>query len=76
MGKRTPSSAYKETRGLVFFARMLDKIRLKHAEQLHPDYFENLGQGLDGRCCRFLGVGYSGVRERTLSGGTDEEILD
>jgi len=76
MEKRTPSSAYKETRGLVFFARMLDKIRLKHAEQLHPDYFENLGQGLDGRCCRFLGVGYSGVRERTLAGGTDEEILD
>ena len=76
MEKRPPCSAYKETRGLGFFARMLDKIRLKHAEQLHPDYFENLGQGLDGRCCRFLGVGYSGVRERTFAGGTDEEILD
>jgi gluconokinase len=76
MEKNSPCSAYKETRGLVFFARMLDKIRLKHAEQLHPDYFENLGQGFDGRCRRFLGVGYPLVRERTLAGGTDEEILD
>jgi len=67
MEKKPPCSAYKETRGLLFFARMLDKIRLQDAEQLHPDYFENLGQGFDGRCCRFLGVGYPVVRERTLA---------
>src|SRR5215472_12824986 len=27
-------------------------------------------------CLRFLDVGYPAVRERTLAGGTDEEILD
>jgi hypothetical protein len=76
MEQKPPRSAYEQTRGLVYFARMLDKIRLKHAEMLHPDYFENLGQGFDGRCCRFLGVEYPALRERTLAGGTDEEILD
>lgn len=76
MEQRPPCSAYKETCGLVYFARMLDKIRLKHGELLHPDYFENLGQGFDGRCCRFLGIEYSALRERVLAGGTDEEILD
>jgi gluconokinase len=30
---------------------------------------------LDGRCCRFLGVPYAEIRERTLQDGTDEEIL-
>jgi hypothetical protein len=55
---------------------MLDKIRLQHAEMLHPDYFENLGQGFDGRCCRFLGIQYPALRQRTLAGGTDEEIMD
>jgi gluconokinase len=76
MKQKSPRSAYHETRGLVYFARMLDKIRLRHAELLHPDYFENLGQGFDGRCCRFLGVAYAALGERTLAGGTDEEILD
>ncbi|MGA8655231.1 MAG: DUF5069 domain-containing protein [Chthoniobacterales bacterium] len=76
MEEKTPGSAYKQTRGLVYFARMLDKIRLQHAEMLHPDYFENLGQGFDGRCCRFLGIEYPALRQRALAGGTDEEILD
>jgi hypothetical protein len=76
MEQKTPRSAYEQTRGLVYFARMLDKIRLKHAQTLHADYFENLGRGFDGRCCRFLGVEYDALRERTLVGGTDEEILD
>jgi uncharacterized protein DUF5069 len=76
MEQKPPGSAYKQTRGLVYFARMLDKIRLQHAEMLHPDYFENLGQGFDGRCCRFLGIEYPALRQRALAGGTDEEILD
>jgi uncharacterized protein DUF5069 len=76
MELKTPRSAYEQTRGLVYFARMLDKIRLKHAEMLHADYLENLGRGFDGRCCRFLGVDYDSLRERTLAGGTDEEMLD
>ena len=41
---------------VVFFARMLDKIRLHAQGKLPEDY--NLGWGLDGRCCEFLNVDY------------------
>jgi len=58
---------------------MLDKIRLHAAGQLPADYVENLGDTktltLDGRCCRFLGLTYAPLHERTLAGGTDEDIL-
>ena len=46
------------------------------AEKLPPDYHANLGQGADGRLCRFLRVDYDKLRERTLAGGTDEEVLE
>jgi hypothetical protein len=72
-------SVYAKVGRLVYFGRMLDKIRLHAAGQLPADYVANLGDGqffvLDGRCCRFLGVAHTALRERTLSGGTDEELL-
>ena len=72
-------SVYAKVGRLVYFGRMLDKIRLHAAGQLHADYVANLGDGqtnrLDGRCCRFLGVAYSNLRARVLAGGTDEEVL-
>ena len=72
-------SVYAKVGRLVYFGRMLDKIRLHAAGQLPADYVTNLGDGhvysLDGRCCRFLGVPYAKFRERTLAGGTDEELL-
>ena len=71
-----PRSAYDSVGGLVYFPRMLDKIR-RHADgRLPAAYHPFLGEGFDGRMCRFLGVEYSQVRDRTLAGGTDEEILD
>ena len=76
---RTPVTDYKETKGMVYFARMLDKIRLKAKGELPEGYFigpEPDDTVFDARCVRFLGVGYDKVRERTLTGGTDEEILD
>ena len=54
---------------------MLDKIRLHAAGRLRADYHENLGGGFDGRCCRLLGVAYPDLCQRTLGGGTDDEIL-
>ena len=58
---------------------MLDKIRLHAEAQLPADYVTLLGDTqfytLDGRCCRFLGVPYVAVKERTLQGGGDEDIL-
>ena len=72
-------SAYAKVGRLVYFGRMLDKIRLHAAGQLPADYQANLGDAqfyvLDGRCCRFLGIKYADLRERTLAGGTDDEIL-
>ena len=70
-----PRSAFDLTGGIVYFARMLDKIRLRDAGRLRPAYDENLGGGFDGRCCRFLGVTYPALCERTLAGGADEDIL-
>lgn len=72
----TPRSAYDQISGLVYFPRMLDKIRLHAAGKLGADYHPNLGQGFDGRCCRFLHVEYPALRDRVLQGGTDEEILE
>jgi len=72
-------SCYAKVGRLVYFGRMLDKIRLHATGKLPAEYQTNLGDGqyalLDSRCCRFLGVPYAEMRERTLAGGTDEEIL-
>ncbi len=72
-------SCYDKVGRLVYFGRMLDKIRLHAAGRLPTDYQANLGDAqyyvLDGRCCRFLGVAYAELKARTLQGGSDEEIL-
>ena len=70
-----PRSAFDCTGGIVYFARMLDKIRLRAAGRLRADFHSNLGSGFDGRCCRFLGIEYADLRERVHAGGTDDDIL-
>lgn len=62
--------------GVVYFGRMLDKIRLHAAGRLPSEYQENLGSGFDEFCCKFLWIDYPAVVERTKEGGTDEEILE
>jgi hypothetical protein len=76
-GLRSP---YDKVGRLVFFGRMLDKIRLHAAGKLPAEYVADLGdQGapttFDARCCRFLGVAHAALSGRVLSGGSDEEIL-
>jgi gluconokinase len=71
-----PRSPYDTVGDLVYFARMLDKIRLKTASKLPEEYHQNLGTGFDGRCVRFLRVDYNALVQRVLKGGTDEEILE
>ena len=61
--------------GIVYFGRMLDKIRLHAQGRLPADYHANLGKGFDGRCCSFLHVAYDDIVARVKQGGTDEEIL-
>src|ERR1700724_1643618 len=67
-------SSYEKVGGLVFFGRMLDKIRLHAQGKLLADY--NRGTGMDARCARFLHVEYSKLAERALENGSDEEILE
>ena len=78
MQTNTPCTDYIETKGLIYFARMLDKIRLKAAGKLPPDYFTGVEDPthFDARCTRFLGVNYDELVDRTLQGGSDEEILE
>jgi len=73
-----PKSPREMTSGMMYFPRMLDKIRQYTRGELHQDYHENLGapRTLDGACCNFLRVNYEDLRERTRQGGTDEEILE
>jgi hypothetical protein len=79
MQTRTPCTDYHETKGLIYFARMLDKIRLHAQGRLPPDYFVGVKDDptfFDARCTRFLGIDYDELVARTLEGGSDEEILD
>jgi gluconokinase len=64
--------------GLVYFGRMLDKIRLHLRGELPEDYRENFGdaEALDGWMARFLGLEHREVVARTAAGGSDDEILE
>ena len=72
LGLRSP---YVKVAGLVYFARMLDKIRQHAKGQLVADYQANLGRGFDASCTSFLRVDYNQLVERVKQGGTDDEIL-
>jgi hypothetical protein len=78
MKDQIPCSDYVETLGIIFFARMLDKVRL-NAKGLLPDGY-NLGfsdpTSFDARFCRFWEVDYAQLAARTLQGGTNEDLLE
>jgi Domain of unknown function (DUF5069) len=68
-------SPYEKIGGLVYFGRMLDKIRAHAKSELPSDYQANLGKGFDERCASFLYVDYNQLVERVKQGGNDKEIL-
>ena len=76
MAEQSPRSPYDALKGLVYFPRMLEKIRLHAAGKLGPLYIPHLGDGFDGRCLRFLGVNYDDVKKLVLDGKSDEEVFD
>jgi hypothetical protein len=55
---------------------MCSKIRLHAAGKLPAGYFSMLGQGFDGRTCRYFGVKYEVLREKVLSGLDDAAALE
>jgi hypothetical protein len=72
-GLRSP---YARVGRLVYFGRMLDKIRLHAEGKLPSDYVPNLGKGFDGRCINFLRVNYDELKARVLVGDLkDEQVL-
>src|SRR5690349_20051003 len=66
---------YVKTGGMFYFARMCSKIRLHAQGKLPESYFDMLGQGFDGRTCRYLRVRYEDVKAQVLSGKSDGEVL-
>ena len=75
-GLRSP---YDKVGRIVYFGRMLDKIRLHAVGNLPGDYIDNLGDSkpgmFDTRCCSFLRVSHAAISKRALEGGTDAEVL-
>jgi len=66
--------------GIAVFGRILDKIRLHAKEGQLPEGY-HLGfipgkRTFDDRVCRLLGVDFDALSQRTLEGGTDEEVLE
>lgn len=70
---KTPRSPYDSIHGLVYFPRMVEKIRLHAAGNLGEDYVPNLGEGFDRRCCSLLKVNYKELVAAVTSGLSDEE---
>jgi hypothetical protein len=71
-----PRSPKETVGGIVYVGRMIDKIRLMEAGELHPELHANLGKGFDERALSFLGVDYDALRERVRLGGSDDEVLE
>ena len=72
-----PKSPKEMTRGMMYFPRMLAKIRLHQRGELHEDYHKNFGapRTADSACCNFLRIRHRDLCERVKEGGSDEEIL-
>jgi Domain of unknown function (DUF5069) len=73
-----PKSPKEMTKGMMYFPRMLDKIRLHGRGELGEEYQDHLGRPrtADAACANFLRVNYGVLTQRVLKGGTDEEILE
>lgn len=67
---------YEKTGGMFYFARMCSKIRLRAQGRLPDDYHAMLGNGFDGRTCRYLRVQYDDVKKQVLAGASDETVLE
>jgi hypothetical protein len=77
-GLRGPSEL---VNGLVYFGRMLDKMRLAAAGKLPEGWQAMRGTPnpvtFDARCCRFLGISYAALETETLKGDkSDAELLE
>lgn len=68
-------SPYEKICGLVYFGRMLDKIRSLARGELPPEYVEGFEKDFDQKCAMFLGVSYELLVNYVNQGLTDQAIL-
>src|SRR6266513_4500394 len=63
-------SPFDQVKGIVYFGRMLDKIRLARAGKLPDGWLPMRGTTVkgtfDGRCCNFLHIDYAAREAETL----------
>lgn len=77
-GLRSP---FDQINGLVYFGRMIDKIRLAAAGKLPEGWQAARGSAMknsfDWRACQFLKIDYAALEAETLKGDkTDLELLE
>jgi len=77
-GLRSPSE---QINGLVYFGRMLDKIRLAATGKLPEGWQAARGAdkkgSFDWRCCQFLNLDYAALEKEVLKGDkSDEQLLE
>lgn len=77
-GLRSP---FDQVNGIVYFGRMLDKMRLAAAGKLPEGWQAARGTSMKGsfdwRCCQFLKIDYSVLETETLTGDrSDAELLE
>ncbi len=77
-GLRSP---FDQIKGIVYFGRMLDKMRLAAAGKLPAEWEAARGTkhvtSFDSRCCRFLKIDYAALEAETLKGEkSDEQLLE
>ena len=72
-------SCYDKVGRLIYFGRMLDKIRLAAAGQLPEGWQPMRGTAMKNsfvdRCCKFLRIDYAALEAETLKGKNDEDLL-
>jgi hypothetical protein len=71
-GLRSP---YDKICGLVYFARMLDKIRSVAKGEVPAECIENFEKDFDQKCAIFLGVNYELVVDYVNNGLSDHAVL-
>lgn len=77
-GLRSP---FDQVQGLVYFGRMLDKIRLAASGRLPEGWQSARGTAMKGsfdwRCCQFLKIDYAAIEAETLKADkSDLELLE
>jgi hypothetical protein len=71
-----PRSPHETMDGWTHLPRYVDKIRLRLAGKLHPDYHDNLGKGFDGTWLKAAGLTHEQMVEVVKNSITDGEVCD